>query len=154
MTPSPTDEDLMDALERLTAIEAIKQLKARYLIAIDAKDWDTYAGVFAPDGLLDLDVEKEYHRGRAIDPGPAGLPGWLAAASRSTTSSPPPTPRASPSTRATCSIIEITGEDTAKGTWGFHDYIVFADGSGFCGYGHYHETYSRIDGEWSSSRWP
>ncbi len=138
----------MDALERLTAIEEIKQLKARYLIAIDAKDWVTYAGVFAPDGLLDLDVEKEHHRGRPIDPGPDGPP-WVArgreqihdfiaaAHAESVSVHEGHTP-----------IIEITGEDTAKGTWGFHDFIVFADGSGFRGYGHYHETYSRLDGEW------
>jgi hypothetical protein len=109
----------MDALERLTAIEAIKQLKARYLIAIDAKDWDTYAGVFAPDGLLDLDIEKEYHRGRAIDPGPDGPP-WVArgraqihdfiaaAHAESVSVHEGHTP-----------IIEITGEDTAEGTWAF-----------------------------------
>lgn len=39
----------LDAIERIVAIEEIKQLKARRDHALDQKDWDTYAAVHAPD---------------------------------------------------------------------------------------------------------
>lgn len=44
----------MDPLEELLAIEEIRKLKARYFRALDAKDWDAFAGVFAPDAVQDL----------------------------------------------------------------------------------------------------
>ena len=39
----------MDTAERLEAIEAIKQLKARYFRCMDEKDWDGQVAVFALD---------------------------------------------------------------------------------------------------------
>ena len=47
--------------------------------------------------------------------------------------------------------IEITGPDTATGTWAMFDYVEWpagADGTrvGLHGYGHYHERYVRDDG--------
>ena len=41
----------MDDLERLVAIEEIKQLKARYFRCMDTKDWEGFAEVFAPDAV-------------------------------------------------------------------------------------------------------
>jgi hypothetical protein len=41
-------------LERLVAIEEIKQLKARYFRCMDQKDWDAFQEVFAPDVVFDL----------------------------------------------------------------------------------------------------
>ena len=35
--------DELDRVSRLEAIEAIKQLKARYFRAMDTKDWDAFA---------------------------------------------------------------------------------------------------------------
>ena len=39
-------------LEELAAIEAIKQLKARYFYCVDTKAWDGWREVFAPNGEL------------------------------------------------------------------------------------------------------
>ena len=44
----------MDPIERLTAIEEIKQLKARYFRCMDMKDWDGQVTVFAPDVEVDV----------------------------------------------------------------------------------------------------
>jgi hypothetical protein len=138
----------MDAVERLTAIEEIKQLKARYFLTLDDHDWDVYAGVFTEDGILDLAEEQEFHRGRAVDPGPDG-PAWVAngraeirdfisaALDTSVSVHEGHTP-----------IIDVTGADGATGTWSFHDFITFPDGSSFHGFGRYHETYRRVDGAW------
>ena len=47
----------VDAVERLEAIEEIKQLKARYFRCMDTKDWDGFTTVFAPDARMDVSGE-------------------------------------------------------------------------------------------------
>lgn len=44
----------MDQVEKLLAIEEIKQCKARYWRAIDSKDFDLLRTVFADDIVFDL----------------------------------------------------------------------------------------------------
>ena len=44
----------MDTVERLEAIEEIKQLKARYFRCMDTKDWHGFTTVFAPDARMDV----------------------------------------------------------------------------------------------------
>jgi SnoaL-like domain len=141
-------EPAMDAVERLTAVEEIKRLKARYLLAIDDHDWDAYAATFTPDGVLDLADEHKFHRGRPIDPGPDG-PAWVAKGRSEIQDFISAALDSSVSVHeGHTPIIDITSADTATGIWGFHDFIVFPDGSSFRGYGRYLETYRRVDGEW------
>src|SRR6266487_3963844 len=47
----------VNTVERLEAIEEIKQLKARYFRCMDRKDWDGFASVFAPDARMDVSGE-------------------------------------------------------------------------------------------------
>jgi hypothetical protein len=47
----------VDTVERLEAVEEIKQLKARYFRCIDTKDWDGFTTVFAPDARMDVSGE-------------------------------------------------------------------------------------------------
>jgi SnoaL-like domain len=47
-------EDLEAAVERLVAIEDIKQLKARYFRLMDQKKWDDFEKLFTPDMVFDL----------------------------------------------------------------------------------------------------
>jgi hypothetical protein len=42
-------EDLLARVERLEATEQIRQLAARYALALDSRDVDTLAGLFVPD---------------------------------------------------------------------------------------------------------
>ena len=47
--------------------------------------------------------------------------------------------------------IELTGPDTATGIWAMFDYVEFSPApnrTGLQGYGHYHETYTKVDGRW------
>jgi hypothetical protein len=53
--------------------------------------------------------------------------------------------------------IEITGPDTARGTWAMFDYVEWprsesGERIGLTGYGHYLEEYIREDGEWRIAR--
>ena len=53
--------------------------------------------------------------------------------------------------------IEVTGPDSARGTWAMADYVEWPrsdDGGrvGLMGYGHYFEEYVREDGEWHIAR--
>jgi len=45
----------MTEVERLLAIEEIKQTKARYFYGLDHRDWDLWrSSVWAPDGRLEV----------------------------------------------------------------------------------------------------
>ena len=37
---------------------------------------------------------------------------------------------------------------TARGVWALQDVVRLAPGVSLVGYGHYHETYERVDGRW------
>lgn len=56
-------------LEELSAIEAIKQVKARYCHHIDLKEWDDYADLFTREAMLDTDRSVST-RGRDPNPQP------------------------------------------------------------------------------------
>ena len=51
---------MLTEIERLTAIEEIKQLKARYFRCMDTKDWAGLQAVFSDDAEFDM-------RGEAAD---------------------------------------------------------------------------------------
>src|SRR6476620_648095 len=45
--------------------------------------------------------------------------------------------------------IDLTSETTATGIWALNDIIIiWSSGMRLDGYGHYHETYEKFDGEW------
>jgi len=131
----------MLTVEKLLAIEEIKQVKAKYFYYMDMKEWDGWRReVFAPDAAMVisragpeprhgieaileiiiplLDGVKSIHHGH--------MP-----------------------------IIEITSPTTATGIWAMED-LLFLDGrpqfGGLTGrvhgYGHYHETYVKTDVGW------
>lgn len=129
----------MDTLERLLAIEEIKQLKSQYFHCLDHKDWARWkAEIFAPDakmivaetGLdlvgIDTIIEavsavlkdvKTIHHGH--------MP-----------------------------LIEILSETEAKGQWAMEDVLWFPPGrrkefeGRVHGYGHYHEHYKKGASGW------
>jgi hypothetical protein len=151
----------MNDAERLAAIEAITQLKARYFRSMDIKDWDGFQSVFAPDAVFDA-TEAMFARdpatgaciqnGRVIDE-PAAFDESLLT-------------RGAPAIRATVEAaiaplvtihhghmpeIEVTSATTARGIWAMEDVLHYPAESPFTlfvGFGHYHETYERIDGRW------
>ncbi len=123
----------------LAAIEAIKQLKARYFRCLDTHDWEGLAEVFAPNA--ELDVRDDAGDERGILRGREEIVGRIRSAmalARSVHHGHMPE-------------IEITGPTTARGIWAMEDRVEFpgTEGrSGFHGAGHYTETYEVVGGRW------
>ena len=44
--------------------------------------------------------------------------------------------------------MEVTSATSARGIWALEDVVRLAPGVNLRGYGHYHETYEKIDGQW------
>jgi hypothetical protein len=128
----------MDAIERLLAIEEIRNLKARYFRLMDTKQWDEFATLFTPD----LQV---------IAPnGSLWLSGGAAFAASIKTS----LEHSVSCHQGFTAEIEIIDADHAKGIWSMQDVIEWQDRhpregwKSIVGRGHYHETYRRMDGAW------
>ena len=126
-----------EQLQRLLAIEEIKQLKARYFRFLDTKQWDQWATVFATDVRMEVPEAAVELDGRD-----AVVRNVSAALEGAQTVHHGHMPE-----------IEITGPDTARGTWAMFDYVEWPAGEGgsrvgLQGFGHYHEHYVREDGEW------
>jgi hypothetical protein len=126
------------------AIEAIKALKARYFRAMDTKDWDAFADVFAPDAVMDMRSEVP---STPADPD-AGLITGNRAIAEFVRRSVDPVVTVH---HGHMPEIELTSDTTATGIWAMEDHLWWPEGSPLSvmhGYGHYHETYTRIDDEW------
>jgi SnoaL-like protein len=137
----------VDPLERLTAIEEIKTLKARYFRCMDTKDWDGFADVFAPDAVMDMSSEVP-----ATDDDPdAGITKGnkeIAAFVRSHVG------EVTTVHHGHMPEIEVVSPTTARGIWAMEDKLRWPEGSfleTMHGYGHYHETYELVAGEWRIS---
>jgi hypothetical protein len=130
-----TDTEPADAVQRLTAIHEIHQLKARYFRLLDAHDWDAFRELFTDD--LTLDIAESTSRPDSPDTFVAALRRHLDDAVTVHQGHMPE--------------IEILGPDSASGIWAMSDRVEPAVTSGypsFTGYGHYHETYRRVGGRW------
>jgi SnoaL-like protein len=128
----------MNGLQRLEAIEEIKQLKARYFRSMDTKDWDGFGSVFAPDAVMDMRAEA----------GEAGLVRGAAAIVEFVRSAVDPVVTVH---HGHCPEIEITSETTASGIWAMEDRLRWPAGGSLAtmhGWGHYHETYVLFEGRW------
>ncbi len=123
----------MDDAAALLEIEAIKQLKARYCRYLDTKDWQMWRGIFTDDFLSDTSQAG----GTVI----RGADEFVAFTRRGV------------GERATAHQvhapeIELTSATTARGIWALEDVVRLAPGVNLRGYGHYHETYEKVDGQW------
>jgi ketosteroid isomerase-like protein len=133
-----TDEKAL--LQRLSDIEEIKQLKARYFRLMDQKQWDDWGEVFTRDCVMEVPEAEMVNHGREeiVTNVSAALVG-------ATTTHHGHMPE-----------IEITGDGTARGVWAMFDYVEWRGDAGartgLQGYGHYLEDYGREDGEWRISR--
>ena len=138
MTPMPiAAQD--DPARYLLEIEAIKQLKARYFRLMDTKDWKGFRAVFAPDAEMDVTDDAGAELGR--------VSGGIEIAES--------IERAVGTARTVhhghMPEIELTGPDSARGIWAMFDYVEWpsdGDRTGLRGYGHYTETYQKINGAW------
>jgi hypothetical protein len=131
----------MTEIERLLAIEDIKQVKAKYFYAFDNKDWDLWRDeVWAPDGRLEVPEFRE----EPFTPFEEVLKYASEAAADQTSVHHGHTP-----------IISFVSDTEAKGIWAMEDRLYrtpehpLYDGSSYLhGFGHYHETYVKLDRGW------
>jgi uncharacterized protein (TIGR02246 family) len=114
-------------------LEEIKKLKARYFRALDTKDWDLYASVFATDVVVDLQkAGGQLYRGRDA---------FMAYARALTI--------VQSVHQGHMPEIDLTSPTTATGIWALEDYNIWEDGTQNHGWGHYLETYEKTDGRWT-----
>jgi uncharacterized protein (TIGR02246 family) len=121
-------------------IEAIKRLKARYFRLLDTKDWAAFRDLFTPDCTVDVSGDG----GGVFE----GIDAFMA--------------MLEPTLAGVVSVhqghmpeIELTSDTSARGIWAMEDVLQFPpDGpvSTLHGWGHYYETYVKLDGDWRIQR--
>jgi uncharacterized protein (TIGR02246 family) len=117
----------------IDAIEAIKQLKARYFRTMDTKDWAAMRDLFTDDVVVDTSSS-----GGGVVSGADDFIAFLA----------PTLQDAVTVHHGHMPEITVTSPTTAAGIWSMEDMLRFPDGSELHGYGHYHETYEKSGGAW------
>jgi uncharacterized protein (TIGR02246 family) len=115
-------------------VEAIKQLKARYFRTLDTKDWAAMRAVFTDDVVMDTTASPG---GTVVTGADEFMVFLLNVIGDVITVHQGHTPE-----------IELTSATTATGIWAMEDMLRWPDGREMHGYGHYHETYERVDGAW------
>jgi uncharacterized protein (TIGR02246 family) len=114
-------------------VEAIRQLKARYFRTMDTKDWPAMRRVFTDDAVIDTKASGGIVIAGA-DQFMSFLQETLSAVITAHYGHMPE--------------ITVTSPSTASGIWALEDMLIWPDGSRLHGYGHYHETYEKIEGMW------
>ena len=125
----------MDDAAVLLEIESIKQLKARYCRYLDTKNWAGWRQIFTDDFLSDTSEAG----GMVIE----GADAFVAFTRKNIGKPSQPTVH-----QVHAPEIELTSATTARGVWALNDIVRLAPGLNLNAYGHYHETYEKIDGQW------
>jgi hypothetical protein len=136
----------MQTAEALADIEAIKQLKARYFRCMDTKDWSGFRNLFTPDAVFDVRGALEPPRPNATydEPPVVGIEAIVNYASSGLS-------QLTSVHQGHMPEIEILRSGEARGVWAMSDILIPCAGvpfGQFRGFGHYHETYRKVSGEW------
>jgi hypothetical protein len=125
----------MNFIQKMEEIEAIKQLKYRYMRSIDQKLWKEMESCFAPDAT------SSYSGGKyAFDGRDAIMKFLTESMSRPTFLS---------SHRVHQPEIELTSPTTATGTWALEDWVIDEQhGITIHGAAFYKDRYVKVGGEW------
>ena len=126
-------------LERLTAIEELRALKARFCRLADAKRWAEFGRLFTSTAQARFYGADGRLTFLADSPDIGTVIGGRVGAARTVH-------------HTFGHELTIVSATRAEGLWGMED-IVVDDGAGVPfrrvhGFGHYHETYERHDGRW------
>lgn len=132
----------MNDIEKLLAIESIKQAKARYFHGLDSKDWGLYASAFTPDAQMD--VREQARNPDCLFIGREAIVQFVSnSLDGMITVHQGHTPE-----------IEFTSDTTANVIWAMEDQIWKKDESvqkpfnQLHGWGHYRETYRKVADKW------
>ena len=129
------------ALDPLPAIEAIRQLKARYCRFVDTKQWERLKALFAPDAQFD---------GFGSVPDGTDPATFVSAISKRLA-------QAITVHHVHAPEIVFLEPQRARGVWAMMDYVDFQAGGqakgtgagrGWIGWGYYEEEYACLDGVW------
>src|SRR5271170_7217357 len=126
----------MTPIEELTAMEGVRQVKARYFRFTDAKDWEGLATVFCRNASL----------GGVNGPMFGGVEAIVDLIRRGTEG-------VATIHQGHCHEVWVDSPDLARGIIAFED-LGFSDRTNevvMHGYGHYHEIYRHEDGAWRIS---
>jgi uncharacterized protein (TIGR02246 family) len=114
-------------------IEAIKQLKARYFRCMDTRDWEAMRSVFTDDVVVDTVAA-----GGSIVSGADEFVAFLKETLSGTVTVH----------HGHMPEINLSSPTTATGIWALKDLVIWPNGMRMDGYGHYHEKYEKVGGEW------
>ncbi|MDE3203771.1 MAG: nuclear transport factor 2 family protein [Acidobacteriota bacterium] len=119
----------------LVEIEAIKQVKYRYLRAVDTRDWDLLATTLTDDATSAYSSGKLSYKGRDA------IIEFLRASM--------PEKEMLTSHKVHHPEIELTGPDTATARWGLEDVvIILSAGMNLRGAAYYEDQMVKVDGQW------
>lgn len=147
----------MDVMDRLSAEAGVRKVKATYWYTMDTKDWAGLAGVFTTDAIFDMRGERAHSLSTDIadlepvedaiaqeDPAVAIGAAAIAEFIRNVVETWVTVHHGA------APIIDVSAADRATAIWPFFDFI--DDGrNALRGYGHYHDEYRKVDGEWRIS---
>ena len=125
-----THDSTLTGSDEVDDIEAIKQLKARYLRAVDTRDWELCRANLSDDFVISTGFHDTAGADQVVES--------LSTALRDVVTIH----------HAHTPEIRLTSGTTATGIWACEDLARHADGRRVAAYGHHHETYEKIDGSW------
>lgn len=137
----------MTDIEKLLAIEEVRQLRPKYWRIIDAKEFDKLKEVFTEDAVFDshealYDPIKGYYPGFPVAPVYRGRDAVI----QGIIDGMPPTLQSCH--MGNIGEIEITSDTTAKGIIPFVDKLLIPDVVAATGYGYYFDDYEKVNGKW------
>jgi hypothetical protein len=125
----------MDDAATLIELEALRTLKARYCRLLDTKDWVGWRALFADDFRSDTSPAG----GKLI----IGADDFVAFTRKALGKRSHVTAH-----QVHAPELELDSETRAHGVWALEDVVRLAPGVNLRGYGHYTETYVKLDGQW------
>jgi len=131
----------MDHLQKLLDVHALQQMKARYFLFLDTKDWSRWLDLFTEDATLLVDTAAStFARDAKTLPKVVGRDALREFVVPNLDKTPTVHHGHTP-------IFEFHSETEASGIWAMEDVVEFTDHT-VHGHGHYRETYRKISGEW------
>lgn len=130
----------MDAVQELVELAALGRLKARYFYYLDTKDWDSWLALFTPDARLEWESIASGAEDRMV-----GYTGVEAIRTHVVQGTLADTVTVH---HGHTPLLELRSETEASGIWAMEDRIAAPNRPLVHGFGHYHETYRKVAGEW------
>lgn len=137
----------MTETEKLIAVEAIRSVKACYLRGVDTGDVALVQSILAEDCVLD-------YMGCCVDPktGQDFMPAMNVVLKGRANFTSTPVSNGITTVHHTHNLeIEFSSDTSASAVWSMTDRLFLPSGSPISvmtGYGYYHDTYEKVDGDW------